>query len=298
MCQLRRSGVTKLDNVVVRGCDELGRCTVWIYASSVASTFHRDLADLLDELRVRGVTEPPALLERAAEWGDVDYTFGGSISVTPAPAPAGEGRQPVMVRPHVWFATHPLVPGHETQRRLDPNFHGTDDVTWLLCQRMGGRDLAVGEKGPEFFVDLAPSREAQEAAAPTVEDLGAMQEQRCQCAPANDDDRQCEGPRDLIRVRDGDTVLQGCYGHAIDVLRRDSSVHAEPGTTLGYTTAALEAAAHGVSELGGPRRRDTARERQSEPACGSRGLPDPSARGNGRATSPWWRRLLRLSPPR
>ncbi|PWR10749.1 hypothetical protein DKT68_07670 [Micromonospora acroterricola] len=230
---------------------------MWIYAGSVASQFHRDLTDLLDDLRALGAGGARGTLERASEWADVDYTFGGTISVTPTLPAAGEDRRQVVVRPRVWFATHPLVPGRAEQRRLDPAFHGTDDVTWLLSQRVGGRDLAVGAEGPEFLVDLAGSREAQDAAAPTAEDIAAWQRQRCQCAPTADDDRRCEGPLDLIHVRDGDTVLHGCYGHAVDVLRRDTSAEVEPGTTPGYTPAALAAAAQGVADLAGPRRRDT-----------------------------------------
>ncbi|MFI6262503.1 hypothetical protein [Micromonospora sp. NPDC051006] len=225
---------------------------MWIYANAVTATFHRDLADLLDELRARRVGDPPVTLQRTAEWSDVDYTFGGSVSVTSAAG--GKDRQPVAVRPHVWFATHPLVPGRAAERRLDPNFHGTDDVTWLLCQRVGGRDLAVGDDGPQFVLDLAGSREAQQAAAPTARDIEAWQEQRCQCAPAAGHDEPCEGPRDLIRVLDDDTVRLGCYGHAVAALRRNSSARPGPGPTPGYTRAALEAAAREVADLAGARR--------------------------------------------
>ncbi|MET8311143.1 hypothetical protein [Micromonospora sp. NPDC005173] len=239
----------------------------------------------------------------------MDYTFGASISVTPALTVAGEDHRPVVVRPQVWFATYALVPGRAAQRRLDPNFHGTDDVTWLLCQRVGGRDLAVGAEGPQFLIDLAESREAQKAAAPAVEDIEAWQGRRCQCAQAADDDQRCEGPLDLIRVLQNDIVLQGCYGHAVDVLKRDPSAEAEPGTTPGYTTAALAAAAQGVAELGGPRRRDSLDQEQrqvppsqegehGQPESGQpaaqevRSIPGPSAPGDGHTRPAWWRRLL------
>ncbi|MFI7602541.1 hypothetical protein [Actinoplanes sp. NPDC049681] len=252
---------------------------MWIYAETVTSSFDEHLQDLLEELRSRGVRRHPLTLRRSERWGDVDYTFGGTISVKAAGASA-DGYRPVVVRPQVWFEVHQLVIGRPAEPVRIEDFHGTDIVTWLLCHQVGGRDLDVDGDGPRFVVDLASSREAQWAARPSAADLSRCRQERCECAQRADDG-PCEGPRDLLRVIDGDKTMYGCYRHASAVVGHSQVARAEPGSTRGYTEAALAAAARDISSKVPP----PPVAPQASPGTGAP-PPHPAAR------PPWWRQLL------